>query len=182
MNLLVICGTDRPKARSRIVAKNIYKQLKDKYGTEVNYFDLIDLPKPNKDESIYDKESFSAAFIKLQEEVIIPATKIILISPEYNGAFPGALKLFIDKLSMRKAKECLHYKKALLVGVSQGRAGNLRGLEYLTGILNHMKMVIYPVKQPISQVGQFLDESEGIVKDEEIIGLLNKLCDDFIKF
>lgn len=182
MSLLVICGTDRPNARSRIVARDIYNQIKDANQIEVKFLDLLELPNSIPGESIYDKDTFSNDFIKLQDEVIIPSKKFIIVAPEYNGAFPGILKVFIDKISMRKAEESLHFKKALLVGVSQGRAGNLRGLEFLTGILNHMKVVVYPVKQPISQVGQFLDESTGIIKDDQIRDLLNKLCSDFIDF
>lgn len=182
MSLLVICGTDRQNARSRIVAKGIYNQIKNDKRIEVNYLDLIDIPGNIPGETIYDPDTFSDTFVQLQEDLIIPATKFIIVSPEYNGAFPGVLKVFIDKISKRKLKDSLHFKKALLIGVSQGRAGNLRGIEYLTGILNHMKVIVYPVKQPISQVGNFLDESAGDIKDEQIKDMLNQLCSDFIDF
>ena len=51
-------------------------------------------------------------------------------------------------------------KKACLVGVSDGRAGNLRGMEHLTGILHYLKMHVYYDKLPISVVNLVMD-AEG---------------------
>ncbi|MBK6784946.1 MAG: NAD(P)H-dependent oxidoreductase [Saprospiraceae bacterium] len=42
---------------------------------------------------------------------LIPSSHWIIIAPEYNGSFPGILKLFLDVLSVKQAKETFHGKK-----------------------------------------------------------------------
>jgi NAD(P)H-dependent FMN reductase len=48
---------------------------------------------------------------------------------------PGSLKLFIDACSVREYKQNFKGKKAALVGIASGRAGNLRGMDHLTGVM-----------------------------------------------
>ncbi len=73
-------------------------------------------------------------FIKIENEILIPTQKFIFIIPEYNGTFPGVLKAMIDNSDIKKA---WYHKKALLTGVSTGRAGNLRGMDHLSASLHY---------------------------------------------
>ena len=72
-------------------------------------------------------------------------------------------------------------KKALLVGVSTGRAGNLRGMEDLTGVLHYLKVVVHPNKLPISIVNKLLNK-EGFVEDRTTLKAIYEQIDDFIRF
>ena len=65
--------------------------------------------------------------------------------------------MFFDALSVRKYGESFKGKKVALIGVSAGRAGNLRGMEHLTGFLNYLGMIVYPDKLPISNIEQQLE-------------------------
>ena len=58
-------------------------------------------------------------------------------------------------------------KKAALVGIAAGRAGNLRGLDHLADILNHVGAITFPSKLPISSIGEVLDNS-GTIKEETV--------------
>src|SRR5690606_19694238 len=80
--------------------------------------------------------------------------KFIFVVPEYNGSFPGILKLFLDSIPTKFWAD----KKACLVGVSDGRAGNLRGMEHLTGILQYLKMHVFYNKLPISLINKVMNE------------------------
>src|SRR5690606_14800672 len=73
------------------------------------------------------------ALVETEQRYLIPADKFVFIMPEYNGSFPGILKLMMDNSDIRK---CWWYKKAMLAGLADGRAGNLRGLDHMTNILN----------------------------------------------
>ncbi len=64
------------------------------------------------------------AFLKVEEEVLIPAQKFIFILPEYNGTFPGVLKAMIDNTDVRKV--WLH-KKALAHGHFHRQSGKFKG-------------------------------------------------------
>ncbi|MBK8146195.1 MAG: NAD(P)H-dependent oxidoreductase [Bacteroidetes bacterium] len=78
---------------------------------------------------LYSLEHFTSLqrdphFDKTEQEILIPTKKFIFIMPEYNGSFPGIFKLMMD---LSDIKQSWYYKKVLLVGVANGRAGNLRG-------------------------------------------------------
>jgi NAD(P)H-dependent FMN reductase len=80
--------------------------------------------------------------------------KFVFVVPEYNGSFPGILKTFLDSMHPREWNN----KDVCLVGVADGRAGNIRGLEHLTGILQYLKMHVYHDKLPISIVNKIMDD------------------------
>jgi chromate reductase len=182
MSYLVICGTNRSNARTRVVALSIVKILKEIAGEgSVKYYDLQDFPMTSVYDEMYNGKR-EHIFNQIQDEIFVPSSKWIIIAPEYNGGFPGVLKVLIDTLSVRKAKETFHFKKALLLGVADGRAGNLRGIEQLTGLLNYMKMIVYPVKQPLSQVSKLLNEDQSELVDNDTIQLYHNLIQDFHAF
>ena len=98
--------------------------------------------------------------------------------PEYNGSYPGILKLMIDNTDVKKAWA---HKKVLLTGVSSGRAGNLRGMEHLTGVLLHMKMLVHPNRLPISLVDTLMDEHFQFT-DTSTLKAIHTQLDEFINF
>ena len=68
-----------------------------------------------------------------------------------------------------------------MVGVAAGRAGNLRGMEHLTNIFNHMKINVLHLKIPISDVSNQLDEN-GDVHNKEIDALIDKQIELLLDF
>ena len=72
-------------------------------------------------------------------------------------------------------------KKALLTGVSTGRAGNLRGMDQVTGILNYMKMIVHPNKLPISVIDKVMTE-DGTITDQITLLAIDQQVDEFINF
>lgn len=119
-----------------------------------------------------------AEMISMEAEYLIPATQFIFIMPEYNASFPGVLKLMLDNSDIKK---CWWYKKAALVGISDGRAGNLRGLEHMTAILHYMKVNVLYNKVLISRIKEEMD-SEGKLLKEATGKLINQQIEDFLKF
>jgi chromate reductase len=118
------------------------------------------------------------AYERIEQTELIPANKFIFVSPEYNGSIPGVLKAMFDISDIQKA---WWGKKALLTGVSTGRAGNLRGMEHLTGILHYMKVVVHPNKLPISDVSKLFDE-KGSITDKATLRAIETQLDEFIDF
>ena len=72
-------------------------------------------------------------------------------------------------------------KKALLTGISTGRAGNLRGMEHLTRILNYLKVIVHPNKLPISSVDKLLN-GEGEITDKDTVEAIYTQLKEFIEF
>jgi NAD(P)H-dependent FMN reductase len=84
----------------------------------------------------------------------------------------------IDRSDISK---CWHHKKALLTGVATGRAGNLRGMEHLTGTLLYLKMNVHHNRLPISQVDKLLDITGKLINEDTLKGV-NQQIEDFITF
>ena len=172
----VICGTNRKNNKSGIIAKYIYNRLLETQEETVHYLSMEDLPEQIDIHKIYDGESMPESIKQIQDQQLIPYNRWIIVSPEYNGSFPGILKFFLDMISMRKYKETFAGRHSLLIGVAAGRAGNLRGMEHLTGFLNYLKIHVFPEKLPISSISKVIDEDGNIDTGtrETIDGLLDR--------
>jgi chromate reductase, NAD(P)H dehydrogenase (quinone) len=165
--ITIISGTNRPGSNTRKVASHYREQLSDK-GIDAQ---LVSLECMNVHERSGEIEC-------LEKTLLIPSDKFIFIVPEYNGSIPGVLKSLIDITDIRKVWQG---KKALLTGVSTGRAGNLRGMEHLTGILNYVKMTVHPNKLPISIVDKLLDQAGSITDRPTLFDIDNQIA-EFILF
>ena len=163
--ITIISGTDRQGSNSLKIAKTYLKLLTEK---EIPA-QILSL----EEHEVYLKNK---AFIKMELDFLITAEKFIFIIPEYNGSYPGILKLLIDNSDIPK---CWVNKKALLTGVASGRAGNLRGMEHFTGSLMHIKMHVHPNRLPISSVHTLLDEA-GNLNDETTIKLITTQLEEFL--
>ncbi len=102
--------------------------------------------------------------------------------PEYNGSYPGILKFFLDACSIREYNASFHGgKKAGLLGVASGRAGNLRGLDQLTGVLNYLKISVMPIHQPISSIEKLMNEG-GEITDKNTQQVILNHIKEFIVY
>lgn len=163
----IISGTNRPASNTIRIAKEYYRLLKEK-GIDARFVSLEGLDVNKRNDGLK----------QLEREILIPTKKFIFVTPEYNGSFPGVLKAMIDHTDIEKV---WWGKKALLTGVSTGRAGNLRGMEHLTGVLHYLKMNVHHNKLPISVVNKLLN-GEHSIEDAVTLKVINEQLDEFIKF
>jgi chromate reductase len=181
--ITVISGTNRKESISKIVAKQVYEILKDKTSEEIKFLSLDELPDGILHVDMYGSENQSKELAVFQDEFVIPADKFYFVIPEYNGSFPGILKLFMDACSVRKYKESFHGgKKAALLGIASGRAGNLRGLDHFSGVLNYLQISVMPPHQPIGSIEKLVDKSVDKINDKETIKLIESQIRKFINF
>jgi len=173
--ITIISGTNRNGNNTVKVAK-VYENYLKELGETVKFCDLCEMPIDMLSNNMYG--SPSEAFAKFQEELIIQAKKFVIVVPEYNGSFPGIFKLLIDACAIQPS---FHGKKAMLTGVAAGRAGNLRGLDGLTNMLNYIKMDVLQNKLPISGIKGLLDEN-GVFNHTETIESMKTQVDQFLKF
>lgn len=165
--ITIISGTNRPQNITRLVALE-YRRLLAEKGVDALLLALDELDMTRRDE----------VFMKVEQELLIPAHKFIIIMPEYNGSYPGILKLMIDNTEISRV---WWNKKVLLAGVSTGRAGNLRGMEHLTGSLLHMKMLVHPNRLPISVVHTLMNTENRFVHEPTLQAIHSQL-NEFIDF
>ena len=94
--ITIISGTDRKDGLTHVLAKHYYQVMQSKTSDEVKLYSLEDLPPDLYGASMYQKSTLPSSFQAIEEEYMIPADKLFFVIPEYNGSFPGILKLFID--------------------------------------------------------------------------------------
>ena len=171
--ITVISGTNRENNNTRIFAK-AYRQILTSQGQEVKYFSLEDLPLSLTVSNVFDFEKNGMQ--EIVETFITPANRLVVVVPEYNGSFPGIMKLMIDSVH----PENFIGKKVMLTGVSSGRAGNLRGLDHLASIFNYVGSEVFSQKIAIAFIEQVV--RDGKVNDKNTLNLIEDHIEKFLLF
>ena len=159
--ITIISGTNRPNSNTQIIAELLRDRLAS-FGEDVAWIDLKEIGPDVLTTFMYEESGQAPWITAVQNKFLIPSNHWVIVSPEYNGSFSGVLKLFIDAVSVRRYKETFAGKKVSLVGVASGRAGNLRGMDHLAGIFNYLKMLVMPVKLPISSVEKLISKDKVV--------------------
>ena len=99
------------------------------------------------------------------QQLVLDTDKFIFILPEYNGSYPGIVKVFI---------ECCEFpgsfknKKAALVGLSSGKYGNIRGVDHFTGVCHYLGLHLLPLKIHIPQISEEIDTKGHLLLDNTL--------------
>jgi NAD(P)H-dependent FMN reductase len=163
----IISGTNRIDSNT-IRITQLYQEILREKGITSSILSLVGL-------NVLER---NPEYIEIENKFILPAAKFIFVSPEYNGSIPGVLKCLFDISDTGKAWAG---KKALLTGVSTGRAGNLRGMEHLTGILHYLRVVVHPNKLPISVVDKLFN-AQQLITDKATLVAIDQQLEEFIQF
>jgi len=174
-DLKIISGTDRPGSYSL----RISRYLKQRYG-ELNdvvagIIDLQDFPIDKVAGGRYGDEISS---IEQFNEPVLSADGLVVVCPEYNGGYPGILKMFVDYLPFPAA---LEKKPVCFVGEASGAFGALRAVEQLQQVFGYRNAHIFPERVFIPRVKINFDEKEGI-KDALQQQLLDSQIRNFAQF
>jgi chromate reductase len=165
--ITIISGTNRNDSMTLRVA-TLYYNIMQQHTGDVHLVSLLD-------KNVWERNS---DLQEMEERFFIPSEKFAFIIPEYNGSVPGILKLMLDNSDI---KNCWWYKKAMLVGIADGRAGNLRGLDHMTNILHYLKMHVLYNKIPISRINEEVDMEGNILKPATRL-VIEQQIEEFLKF
>ena len=127
----------------------------------------------------YANDIIGTAAAELRSEIelkMIPAKKLVVFVPEYNGSFPGILKSFIDCIEPKHFKEMV----IALVGISAGRSGNIRGMDHLTGVFHYLGAEVLSSKIDIANLHSVLD-IDGNLNNDDVIRRMNRQIDFLLK-
>jgi chromate reductase len=144
-----------------------YQRLFADLGVDANLYSMEQFTSLHRDEQFND----------IERDLLIPTQKFVFIMPEYNGSFPGIFKLMMDISDITK---CWYHKKVMLVGVANGRAGNLRGIDNMTNMCHYMKMNVFHQKLPISSVSNELVDDRLV--NENTIKAVQSQIESFINY
>ncbi|HCI71721.1 MAG TPA: NADPH-dependent oxidoreductase [Balneola sp.] len=174
MNLSIISSTDRTNSWS-LKLSNYISRLYAERNVKAKVVSLEDFPLADVVGGKYGKEITS---IKKFREPILEADGIIFVIPEYNGGFPGILKMFIDYLPFPGAFEKM---PMAFVGEASGAFGALRPVEQFQMIANYRNALQFPERVFIPRVSKEFDPETGLVDDFKQ-KLLDSQVENFIKF
>src|SRR4051794_17308661 len=99
--ILVISGTNRPGCNALKIARVLVGHYQ-KINVKTDVLSLTDLPREIFDGAAYMNKP--PAMLAIQQRVL-DAIGLHVITPEYNGSFPGVLKYFIDMLKFPESFE-----------------------------------------------------------------------------
>ena len=169
----IISGTDRPQSRTLQVAHDL-REVYAEHGAAADVLDLSELDLADAQGGRY----FGGArgTFKRAIERVNRAAGLVMVVPEYNGSFPGVLKLFIDYWSYPASFE---HRPVAMVGLGFRWAG-LRPVEHLQQVFGYRNAYVFPNRVFISNVKDAL--TEGKITDPHIAALVKIQTRDFIKF
>jgi len=149
----VILGTPRQGRPSAHAAAFIAAELGKRSGVTTEVIDVRDYPPPPDDAGEQAKDPVFAEKMRRMDG-------LVLVTPEYNRSFPGALKALLDTC----LAEYIH-KPVGIVGVSAGPFGGARVIEGLLPTLRELGLVTIFWDVNMGQVQNVFDAA-GEVKDD----------------
>jgi NAD(P)H-dependent FMN reductase len=163
LKIPVLLGTNRKERKSALVAKWLVSEMEKRPEISTRLFDVADFDLPHDDYGQVLKDRFPE-----WRDAIIEADGLVIVSPEYNHGYPGALKAVLDLL----LREYVH-KSVAFVGVSAGPWGGTRVIEALVVTCRELGLAVtftdlnFPfVQKTFDEQGNLLDHAfDKRVKD-----------------
>ena len=171
----ILLGTPRKNRESEHVARWVYSKMLERDEIETRLFDVRDFQIPTDHYGQEIKDRFPE-----WRDAIIRADGLVIVTPEYNHGYPGALKSVLDLL----LREYIH-KAVAFVGVSAGPWGGTRVIEACVPMVRELGLAVtfsdlnFPgVASKFNESGQLLDDAyEKRVKDflDELVWMATTL-------
>lgn len=164
----LILGTPRKNRESEHVAKWVYSKVQERPDIETQFFDVRDFELPRDQ---YGTEI--AHLFPEWRDAVIKADGLIVVTPEYNHGYPGALKWVLDLL----LKEYIH-KAVAFVGVSAGPWGGTRVIEACVPMIRELGLTVTFTDLNFPQVRDKFDDHGNLLDpayDKRVQGFLDEL-------
>jgi NAD(P)H-dependent FMN reductase len=172
----IISGTNRPGSQTRKVAGLLERLYKEAGESEVRILDLAELPA-----GVFEATSYAsrpAGFEPFADRVLA-ADGLHVVTPEYNGSFPGALKYFIDLL---KFPESFEHRCVAYTGVAAGVWGGFRAVEQLQMVFSYRNAYNLPERVWIPGIMKKWSPDGNSLTDEMAMNLLRQQVKEFREF
>lgn len=149
--IIIISGTNRPGSNTRKVTARV-EAVYQTLGVPCSVLDLAQLPAETFCPASYAEKPPA---VKKFTDVILAADGVVVVTPEYNGGVPGALKYFIDLLPF---PESFEHRPVCFVGLAAGQWGALRPVEQLQAIFGYRNAYVYPERVFMPGINNLLDQ------------------------
>ena len=168
LNIPVLLGTNRKLRNSAFVAKWLVSEMEKRPEIRTRLFDVAEFNLPPDDYGQELKDNFPE-----WRDAIVQADGLVIVTPEYNHGYPGAMKSVLDLL----LREYIH-KAVAFVGVSRGPWGGTRVIEAMVPMCRELGLAVtftdlnFPyVKKTFDAEGKLLDHAF----DQRVTDFLDEL-------
>jgi NAD(P)H-dependent FMN reductase len=158
MHIVVIPGTNRAGSQSLRLAQRVAET----YRALDCGVDLLEL---NLTGEFLEPTAYKqpAPAVTALVGRFLAADGVVFIVPEYNGSYPGVLKLFLDMLPYPQGFD---QRPCAFIGLSAGQFQGLRAVEQLQGVAGYRNAHCYPGRVFIGSSHQQLDASGALTNPD----------------
>lgn len=149
----LLLGTNRKERESENAAKWVFSKMEARDEIETHFFDVRDFELPRDH---YGTEI--GGLFPEWRDAIIRADGLVVVTPEYNHGYPGALKSVLDLL----LKEYIH-KTVAFVGVSAGPWGGTRVIEAMVPMVRELGLAVTFTDLNFPQIKTKFDEKGNLL-------------------
>ena len=173
MHVVVVCATNREGALSRLLANEVVESYRQR-DQDVDLLDMNELPTEILDPTAYKEPAES---VKALVQRFLRSDGVVFVIPEYNGSYPGILKLFVDMLPY---PEGFDSRPCAFIGLAAGQFKGLRSVEHFQQVAGYRNAHLFPRRLFIGDsYKQFID---GKLADDELTQRLQDQAEQFIGF
>ncbi|HLO81061.1 MAG TPA: NAD(P)H-dependent oxidoreductase [Chitinophagaceae bacterium] len=172
-NIVLISSSVRIGRASHRVALFFKKFIEEAQLASVDIVDLLEYQFPLFDERLSKMKDPSPKMVQFSEKVK-GADGILIVTPEYNGGYPAALKNVVDLLYAEWKR-----KPIALASVSNGQYAGSQVLTSLSFSLHKIGATVVPSMYRVANVQDVYDEN-GITTDPKIPKFARSFVDDLI--
>ena len=165
--LPVLLGTPRQGRQTEHVARFIVSEMQKRPEIATDLIDVRGLQMTNQDTG-------TDAADPSYKEKMERCDGLVIVTPEYNHGYPGALKQALDM--------CLqeyNHKTVGIVGVSAGPFGGSRVIENLVPVVRELALVVTGVDVNFSSVGKVFDD-DGKLQEERYVSRVAKFLNELV--
>lgn len=169
LNLPVLLGTNRKLRNSVWPARWLVGEMQKRPEIQTRLFDVAEFALPQDDYGQEIKDRFPE-----WRDAIIQADGLVIVTPEYNHGYPGALKAVLDLL----LKEYIH-KAVAFVGVSAGPWGGTRVIESMVPMARELGLAVTFTDLNFPKV-QTVFDAEGKLLDPAFVQRAAAFLDELV--
>lgn len=168
----VLVGTNRKGSRSEQFAQSICKKLISN-GQKAELMNLSEIDWSEMNHNTYGADAVPDSIKKMMLK-INASDGLYVVCPEYNGSFPGALKMFVDYWDYPASFE---NRPVCFAGMG-GMFGGLRPVEHLQQVFGYRNAFIFPERIFLRNVWEIMTK-EGEVADDLTMTLIDQQVKNF---
>lgn len=172
LQIPIILGSTRRERQSVHVARWVHGLLSARPGVQSKLLDLEEYHFPIMEERLRFRDDPPPGLVEFAAQ-IERADGILIVTPEYNGGYPGVLKNALDYLLPEYER-----KPFGIATVSAGGFGGVNCLAQLRLVISALGGVPIPESFAVSKVQDQFDESGKIIESKRLP--LEKRANEFL--